>query len=79
MISWCMLSTLFSRTGVRTPPLFDTFALRQRNVFKSHTKHCKRGRSTICGYVQTVANCLLLHIEVCKKRYVHRVWSSVQR
>ena len=31
-------------------------------------QHCKRGRSTICGYVQTVANCLLLHIEVCWKK-----------
>ena len=45
-------------------------------------QHCKRGRSTICGYVQMVANCLLLHMGVCwqkRENNVHRVWSSVQR
>ena len=33
-------------------------------------QHCKRGRSTICGYVQTVANCLLLHSMSGKKEKI---------
>ena len=31
-------------------------------------QNCKWGRSSICEYVQTVANCLLLHIGVCWRR-----------
>ena len=31
-------------------------------------QHCKQGRSTICGYVQTVANCLLMHIGICWRK-----------
>ena len=47
-------------------------------------QHYKRGRSAICGYVQTVANCLLLHVGVCwrkrkeGKKCAHG-WSSVER